>query len=125
MKLAMPRRRNPPYILPGDPEYRSDHDVRSSPSGEPHDGMSEASYDEWGQCRGAGGGQGAPLDENGWYIYSQADMPIITTPSPPLLTRSPSIVANVSTLVLHFAFFVCVLTFGDRSPLRVDIWSIA
>ena len=35
------------------------------------------SYDEWGQARGGGIGQGAPHNENGCYIYSQVGMPVI------------------------------------------------
>ncbi|KAG6379384.1 hypothetical protein JVT61DRAFT_11849 [Boletus reticuloceps] len=71
----MPRRLNPPYMLPGDPGYRSEHDSQSLPS-------DAESYDEYGQPRGGGVGQGAPLDENGRYIYSQAGMPILASPSP-------------------------------------------
>jgi hypothetical protein len=62
-------------MLPGEPGWKS-----GSPT------PSDASYDDHGQPRGGGVGQGAPLDENGWYIYSQMGMPIIATPSP-----SPSV----------------------------------
>jgi hypothetical protein len=79
----MPCRRNPPYLFPSDPEYISESSSQSSP----HQG-SEASYDDYGQVRGGGTGQGIPLDENGRYIYSQVGMPVIASPSPPSLGPS-------------------------------------
>ncbi|KAG9308278.1 hypothetical protein JVU11DRAFT_12041 [Chiua virens] len=77
----MPKRRNPPNMLPGGLGWRSD-----SPT------SSDASYDEWGQPRWGGVGQGAPLDENGRYIYSQIGMPVCATPhaSP----RAPGLEVN-------------------------------
>ena len=62
-----------------DPNGSSDFDRAASPS------YSDTnSYDEWGQAKGGGTGQGAPLDENGHYIYSQAGMPAFSFPLSPL-----------------------------------------
>ena len=88
----MPRRLNPPYMLPGDPGYRSEHSSQSLPS-------DAGSYDSLGQPRFGGVGQGAPLDENGRYIYSQVGMPIFASPSSP----SPR-AAQENLLVLRFNF---------------------
>lgn len=62
-------------MFPGDPGWKS-----GSPT------PLDASYDDLGQPRCRGTGQGAPLDENGQYLYSQMGMPIIAMPSP-----SPSV----------------------------------
>ena len=45
-------------------------------------------YDSDGQPKWGGVGQGAPLDENGRYIYSQIGMPVVPSPSPPLPSHS-------------------------------------
>ncbi|KAG6374719.1 hypothetical protein JVT61DRAFT_4089 [Boletus reticuloceps] len=77
----MPRRRNYPWVLPCDTEYKQEYGSKSPP---PEDTASDAgSYDEYGQPRFGGVGQGAPLDENGRYIYSQVGMPIFPSPPPP------------------------------------------
>jgi hypothetical protein len=123
---AMPHRLNPYLVLPSD----------GSRSPSPHDGWSDVSLDEYGQCRGAGGGQALPADENSRYIYtSQIGMPLFATSSPPLL--SPGVIPQVEAnpLVLKFLFLVCVLTFENRSLLETmiiliqvfhpDIWLIA
>ena len=83
----MPRRCNPPWVFPGDLEYKLEYNSQSPP---PNDGMSDAeSYDEYGQPRWGGVGQGAPLDEHSQYIYSQVGMPIF--PSPPPSAPGPDV----------------------------------
>ncbi|KAN0073664.1 hypothetical protein V8E55_012141 [Tylopilus felleus] len=71
-------------------EMVSEHSSQSLPS-------DAGSYDSLGQPRFGGVGQGAPLDENGRYIYSQVGMPIFASPSSPSpraaqenLLKSPS-----------------------------------
>ncbi|KAF8437719.1 hypothetical protein L210DRAFT_3647386 [Boletus edulis BED1] len=75
----MPKQRNPPYMFPGDPGYRL-----GSPT------SSDESYDEYGQPRWGGVGQGAPLDENGRYIYSQIGQPVVPSPPPTDEVVSPN-----------------------------------
>ncbi|KAF8120736.1 hypothetical protein EV363DRAFT_1188394 [Boletus edulis] len=89
----MPRRRNPPWMHPSDPRYKPEYSSQSPP---PDDG-SDQSYDDYGQPRFGGVGQGAPLDENGRYIYSQVGMPIFPSPSPP----APSIDLHTKELLDH------------------------
>ena len=52
------------------------------------DMMSEILYDSDGQPNCGGVGQGAPLDENGRYIYSQIGQPVVA--SPPLPSPPPA-----------------------------------
>ncbi|KAG6380420.1 hypothetical protein JVT61DRAFT_8550 [Boletus reticuloceps] len=75
----MPRAPFPPWLGPHGFDRRPRQYSVSPP---PCETYSDVSYDEWGQARGAGGGQGLPLDENGRYIRS---------PPPP----SPSVVGPV------------------------------
>ena len=42
--------------------------------------MLDISYDEWGQARGAGGSQDAPLDKNFPYICGLIGTPILRSP---------------------------------------------
>ena len=65
--------------MPGDPGWRS-----GSPT------LSDASYDDNGQSRWGGFGQAAPVDENGRYIHVS---------SPPYITPSPDLSAEVGPLI--------------------------
>lgn len=73
--------------------YSLDPDVRSNPSSDTSSvGLHYAdneSYDEHGQPRGGGIGQGAPHDENGRYLYSQVGKPVVPSPR---LVNIPEIV---------------------------------
>ena len=65
----------------------------------PYHGYEEISLDEDGQPRGGGTGQGAPVDDNGRYIYSQAYMPDFLSLS---LTRhsTPIVLTNETVPVI-------------------------
>lgn len=76
------------------PDSNSDFDPTCSPCASPVD---EQSYDEWGQARWGGTGQGAPLDENGRYIYSQMGMPVVSSPPP---TSPPTIALTDDTILV-------------------------
>ena len=94
----MPQRCNPPWVFPGDLEYKPEYNSQSPP---PDDGMSDAeSYDEYGQPRWGGIGQGAPLNEHGQYIYSQVGMPIFPSPPPSAPGLDVGLHVDVSTPML-------------------------
>ena len=68
------------HIYSLDPDVRSDSCSDASSVGLHY--ADNESYDEWGQAKWGGFGQGAPHDENGRYLYSQVGNAVV--PSSPL-----------------------------------------
>jgi hypothetical protein len=85
------------HIYSLDPDVCSDPCSDSASSVGLHYADNE-SYDEWGQARWGGIGQGTPHDENGRYLYSQVGNPVV--PSPPLVNIPKIVDEGLETQVL-------------------------